>query len=209
MSPQDHRRSMFTTRSHSWREAGLARQLSRRAVKRARIQLVVVLPLLAGVLILYANRDSVFGSAYDQAVRAGTAVALLMLGWQIARDVGRGLRPVLFRRMDPGTAGAGGFLIPLVPMVVGGSTPPPGPGVTPLDIQRLLEETVKTPVRDRPRITLEEFDGDEVVVRIAAVPERASDGPKLASEVLAAVVREAAHTTTNGSGSAPAPDAGA
>src|SRR3954463_12535738 len=89
-------RQLFDTQSHSWREAGLARQLSRRAVKRARIQLVVVLPLLAGVLILYANRDSVFGNAYDQAVRAGTAVALLMLGWQIARDVGRGLRPVLF-----------------------------------------------------------------------------------------------------------------
>jgi uncharacterized protein (UPF0548 family) len=63
-------------------------------------------------------------------------------------------------------------------------------------------------VRGRPRITLEELDGDEVVVRIAAVPERASDGPKLASEVLAAVVREAAHTT-NGSGSAQASDEGA
>src|SRR6476619_5585292 len=88
-------RDLFATRSHSWREAGLARQLSRRAVKRARIQLVVVLPLLAGVLVLYANRESVFGHAYDQPVRAGTAVVLVMLGWQIARDVGRGLRPVL------------------------------------------------------------------------------------------------------------------
>src|SRR5258706_4677776 len=131
MSPQDHRRSMFTTRSHSWREAGLARQLSRRAVKRARIQLVVVLPLLAGVLILYANRDSVFGSAYDQAVRAGTAVALLMLGWQIARDVGRGLRPVLFPRMDPGTARTVGFLIPPVTMILPGFAPPPGAGGRP------------------------------------------------------------------------------
>jgi small conductance mechanosensitive channel len=82
------------------------------------------------------------------------------------------------------------------------------PGVTPVDIQRLLAETVKTPVRDRPRITLEELDGDEVVVRIAAVPERASDGPKLASEVLAAVGREAAHSGTNGSGSAPGPGPG-
>jgi small-conductance mechanosensitive channel len=306
---------MFTTRSHSWREAGLARQLSRRAVKRARIQLVVVLPLLAGVLVLYANRDSVFGHAYEQPVRAGTAVALLMLGWQIARDVGRGLRPVLFRRLDPGTAGTVGFLIRLVTMLVavyvalrvagldprtlalGGAftavvvglaaqqtlgnliagtvllsarpfrvgervrlqggglagtvegvvsslgllytvlasgddlimvpnavvlnvaivplKEPAGvdlrarlrPGVTPLDLQRLLEETVQTPLRDRPRITLEELDGDEVVVRIAAVPKRASDGPKLASEVLAAVARETAHPTTNGSGSEPGPGA--
>jgi hypothetical protein len=44
-------RDLFATRSHSWREAGLARQLSRRAVKRARIQVFVLLPLLAGVLV--------------------------------------------------------------------------------------------------------------------------------------------------------------
>jgi hypothetical protein len=42
-------------------------------------------------------------------------------------------------------------------------------------------------MRDVPRILLEELDGDDVVVRIQATPERASDGPKLASEVLAAV----------------------
>jgi len=60
-------------------------------------------------------------------------------------------------------------------------------GVTPIELQRLLEDSIETPVRDRPRIMLEELDGDEVVVRIAAVPQRASDGPKLANEVLSAV----------------------
>jgi small conductance mechanosensitive channel len=59
--------------------------------------------------------------------------------------------------------------------------------VTPLEVQELLEETIQTPLRDRPHITLEEIDGDEVVVRISATPERPSDGPKLASEVLEAV----------------------
>jgi small conductance mechanosensitive channel len=59
--------------------------------------------------------------------------------------------------------------------------------VTPLEVQELLDNAVETPVRDRPQITLEEIDGDAVVVRISATPERPSDGPKLASEVLEAV----------------------
>jgi small conductance mechanosensitive channel len=42
-----------------------------------------------------------------------------------------------------------------------------------------------------PRILLEELDGDDVVVRIQATPERASDGPQLATEVLAAVAPSA------------------
>ena len=69
------------------------------------------------------------------------------------------------------------------------------PGVTPSDIQRLLEETLMTPVRGEPHVTLEELDGDEVVVRIQAVPENASDGPRLASEVLSAVAGETARAT--------------
>jgi small conductance mechanosensitive channel len=64
-------------------------------------------------------------------------------------------------------------------------------GVTPVDVQELLQDAVDTPMRDSPRITLEELDGDEVVVRISATPERPSDGPRLASEVLQAV---GAHT---------------
>ena len=42
---------LFGTRSHSWREAGLARQLSRRAVKRARIQAFVLVPVLVAILV--------------------------------------------------------------------------------------------------------------------------------------------------------------
>ena len=224
-----------------------------------------------------------------------TAIALIILGWSLARDIGRWLQPALFRRMDPGTAGTVGFVIRLVTvsiallaalrivglelgtLAVGGafgavivglaaqqtlgnlfaglillsarpfrvgervrlkggniggeiegdvsslgllytvfasgedSIMVPNnvvlnvaviplrepaavdlrarlrPGVTPLDIQALVGEAVTTPVRGDPRITLEELDGDEVVVRISATPEHASDGPALASEVLAAV----------------------
>ena len=63
-------------------------------------------------------------------------------------------------------------------------------GVTPVEVQELLDKTIQTPLRDRPRITLEEIDGDEVVVRISATPERPSDGPRLASEVLEAVASQ-------------------
>ncbi|HKR99933.1 MAG TPA: hypothetical protein VJU79_10520, partial [Candidatus Dormibacteraeota bacterium] len=62
-------KKLFNTRSHSWREAGLARQLSRRTVKRARIQASVMAPLLAGVLIVYGYHDELFGHEYDTPVQ--------------------------------------------------------------------------------------------------------------------------------------------
>ena len=45
-------------------------------------------------------------------------VALVILGWAIARDLGRGLGPPLFRRLDPATAGTVGFLVRLVTVLV-------------------------------------------------------------------------------------------
>src|SRR4051794_21490688 len=111
-------RNFFSTHSHSWRDVGLARQLSRRAVKRARIQSLVLLPLLVGVLVVYGYRVRLFGPAWDGPVRIVTFLALISLGWQFARDVGRALGPTLFRRMDPGTAGTVGFLLRLVTMLV-------------------------------------------------------------------------------------------
>jgi small-conductance mechanosensitive channel len=103
---------MFETRSHSWREVGLARELSVRAVRRARRQAVVFGLLLAGVLVAYNYRDTLFG--VDMPARLITVVALIILGWAMARDVGRAMGPALFRRLDPGTAGTVGFLIRLV-----------------------------------------------------------------------------------------------
>jgi small conductance mechanosensitive channel len=289
---------LFDTQSHSWREAGLARQLSVRAVKRARIQAIVMVPLLIGILVGYGYRDQLFGKAYETPVQIATTVVLIVLGWQIARDVGRALGPTLFRRLDPGTAGTVGFLIRLVfvglaiivalrvagldprtlavggaftavivglaaqqtlgnliagtvllsarPFRVGERVRLQGGGiagqiegvvsslgllyttfaqgedhvmipnsvvlnvaivplrepdgvdlrarlpadVTPLEVQELLDSAIQTPVRSQPQITLEELDGDEVVVRISATPERPSDGPRLASEVLEAVATQ-------------------
>jgi small-conductance mechanosensitive channel len=61
------------------------------------------------------------------------------------------------------------------------------PNLTPEDVERLLRETIHTPMRGPPRVTLEELDDEALVVRIAATPEHPSDGPRLASELLAAV----------------------
>ena len=38
-----------------------------------------------------------------------TVLVLVILGWAIARDIGRGLGPPLFRRLDPATAGTVGL----------------------------------------------------------------------------------------------------
>ena len=287
---------MFKTRSHSWQQAGLAAQLRQEAAqqaKRARRELVVLLPLFAGVIVLYSYRDDIKG--YSLHIRIAAVILLIVLGWVVARALGRALGPLLFRRMDPATAGTVGFLVRLCAGIavllfalsIAGLKPETllaasaftavivglasqqtlgnvfagvvllsarpfrvgdrirlqaGPlagqiegtvaslgllftdlargedtimipntvvlssaivplrepdgvdlrarlaaGVTPLEVQELLDESIETPMRDRPQIALEEIDGDEVVVRISATPERPSDGPRLASEVLEAV----------------------
>jgi small conductance mechanosensitive channel len=287
-------------RGLAWREVGLARRLSRRAIKRARVQSLIGLPLMAGVLALYSARDELVGPEWDREARVVTAVLLLTLGWHLARDVGRALMPTLFRRVRPATAGAVDFLIRLATMLaaavaafriaglgtrtiafggavtavlvglaaqqtlghvfagtvlliarpfrvgervrlqggplagtVAGTVSSLGllyttlaseegpvmvpnaavlgsavvplrepqavelrarlrPDVTPADLEDRLRRRITTRMRGRPRVTLEELNGDEVVVRIAAVPEDPVDGPRLAGEVLAAVEEETA-----------------
>ena len=309
---------MFETRSHASQEVGLLRQISPRVVKRARLQALVLVPLFVGVVLLYDNRLRLLGTPgphghvatsleepLEAAVRVVTVLALMILGWAIARDVGRGLGPPLFRRLEPATAGTVGFVIRLTTVVlalvvalrvagieaktlalgtaftavifglaaqqtlgnlIAGTvllTARPfrvgervrlqgGPlagqiegtvsslgllyttfatgedsvmvpnsvvlnvavlplrepeavnlrarlraGMTPGDLQEILEKSLQTPLRDAPRITLEELDGDEVVVLISATPRVASEGRHLASELLSVVSRETsaqAHT---------------
>lgn len=318
---------MFETRSQAWREVGLLRQISPRVVKRARLEALVLVPLFVAVVVFYDNRVSVLGAAgthgkaahklepaLEAPLEIATVVVLVILGWAIARDVGRGLGPPLFRRLDPATAGTVGFLIRLLTIVLallvalrvagieartlalGGAFtavifglaaqqtlgnviagtvllsarpfrvgdrvrmqggPLAGqiegtvsslgllyttfakgedsimvpnsvvlnsaviplrepdavnlrarlrPGMTPADLQELLERELQTPLRDPARITLEELDGAEVVVQIAATPRVAADGRQLASELLAIVsrvTRAGARTPSSAPGDGP------
>jgi small-conductance mechanosensitive channel len=60
--------------------------------------------------------------------------------------------------------------------------------IRPSHIQGILDSNVTTPTRKAPSVLLEEINGDSIVVRVQAVPERHSDGAKLADEVIAALV---------------------
>jgi small conductance mechanosensitive channel len=62
-----------------------------------------------------------------------------------------------------------------------------GAGIRPSHVQAVLDEGIDTPTRSEPRVLLEEIDGEDVVVRVQATPERASDGAKLADEIIAAL----------------------
>jgi len=306
---------MFETRSQAWREVGLLRQISPRVVKRARLQALLLVPLFVVVVVIYDHRVQLFGTrvaarpghpahrhleqALDTPITVIAVLLLVILGWAIARDVGRGLGPPLFRRLDPATAGTVGFLIRLATialalivalrvagieartLALGGaftavifglaaqqtlgnliagmvllSARPfrvgdlvrlqGGPiggelegtvaslgllyttlakgensilvpnssvlnaailplrepqdvnlrarvraDIAPGELQELLERAIKTQLRDAPRITLEEIDGDEVIVQIAATPRLAAEGRNLASELLDVVSQEA------------------
>jgi small conductance mechanosensitive channel len=89
--------------------------LTQRA-RRAKWELALLVPLLALTLAAYGERERIFG--LDAPVRVAAAVVMVILGWALARDLGRFTAPALFRRMDPGTAGTAGFLIRLVFVVV-------------------------------------------------------------------------------------------
>jgi small-conductance mechanosensitive channel len=102
-------------RSHIPAAPARARSLTLQTAKharRAKAELVVIVPLLAITLYCYLRREELFGA--DTPVRVGTALVIVVLGWALARDLGRSTAPALFRRMDPATAGTVGFLIRLV-----------------------------------------------------------------------------------------------
>jgi len=294
-----HLERMFETRSDAWERVGLAVDVSQRGVKRARRESAVLLVLLLGVLVFYWNRNSILGHDtvrhWSTWIQWGTVVALLALGWTIARDVGQAAAPTVFRRMDPATAGTVGFLIRLVTLaitvmmalsvagvesssLVAGSAftaivlglaaqqtlgnlfaglvlltarpfrvgerirlqagalggqldgivsslglmyttlargddrimiPNNGvlsavvvplrepdsvdvkvrlrSGVRPSHVQQQLDDQLSVPTRSTPTVLLEELDGDDVVVRVQATPDHATDGARLADEIIVAL----------------------
>jgi small-conductance mechanosensitive channel len=118
---------MFETRSAAWSEVGLLPQVRPGAVRRARWHALLLVPLFVGVVALYEHRRELLGlnshghghlSWLEAPTRLVTVLVLLILGWTIARDVGRAFGPALFRRLDPAMAGTVGFVIRLLTVAV-------------------------------------------------------------------------------------------
>ncbi len=61
-------------------------------------------------------------------------------------------------------------------------------GVSLSHVQAILDTNISVDTRSAPSVVLEEIDGNSVVVRVKATPERSSDGARLADEVIAALV---------------------
>jgi small conductance mechanosensitive channel len=59
--------------------------------------------------------------------------------------------------------------------------------IDPEEVQERVTSALSVETREAPHVALEEYDGDEVVVRIRAVPNDSTEGGALAREVLRAV----------------------
>ena len=57
-------------------------------------------------------------------------------------------------------------------------------GIRPSQVQALLDANVSIPTRSPATVLLQELDGDELVVRVQATPDDASDGAHLADEII-------------------------
>jgi small conductance mechanosensitive channel len=104
---------MPATKSHAWEQAGLAAQLMQRDARRARLEALVLAPLIAAVLVAFSLRTRLFPGVDPVWIRLVTFLLLVVLGYRLARDIGRALGPPLLRRLEPGTAGTIGFLVRL------------------------------------------------------------------------------------------------
>ena len=62
-----------------------------------------------------------------------------------------------------------------------------GRGIRVSQVQDILDDSVKTPTRRKAQVLLEQLDGDDVVVRVQATPDRADDGARLADEIIDAL----------------------
>ena len=113
---------MFETRSEAWAAVGLSVDYSQRAVRRAQREAMVLIPLFIAVLVAYDHRRGLLGrhtaGTLHTPLQILVAVALVIIGWAVARDIGRFAGPTFLRRMDPATAGTVGFLVRLLLIVI-------------------------------------------------------------------------------------------
>jgi small conductance mechanosensitive channel len=110
-------RTAFESRTQVWREAGLGSEIDAAAARRSKRGAIYALVLIAAVLFCFSNRKTLF-PGYGLEVRIATVVLLVLLGVALARSLARGFAPMLYRRLEPGTAGTVGFLLRLLTIVI-------------------------------------------------------------------------------------------
>lgn len=99
--------------------ARVAKQLREQATvraRRARTHIVLLVPLIVAVVFAYYHRRALFGM--DVPVRIACVIALVILGWSFAMNLGRAVGPALLHRLDPATAGTVDFLIRLLTLIL-------------------------------------------------------------------------------------------
>ena len=87
------------------------------AARGALREALLTVPLFVAVLVSYNERGAWWPSGYATPLRIGTVVLLVVLGYAIAREIGRIIAPFLLGRVDPATAGTLGFLVRLVTVI--------------------------------------------------------------------------------------------
>jgi small conductance mechanosensitive channel len=110
-------RSAFESRTRIWREVGLGSEIDAAQARRSKRGALYAAILIAAVLFAFSERKTLF-PGYGLEVKIATVVLLVLLGWALARSLGRGFAPMLYRRLEPGTAGTVGFLLRLLTIVL-------------------------------------------------------------------------------------------
>jgi small conductance mechanosensitive channel len=119
MAPEERNDPTRQSDIHYYRESALARRLTAQAAaqaRRARREAVLLVVVGAGLILLWEFREDLFGT--DVPVKIATAVLIAIVGWRLARDLGRALAPRLLRRFDSGTATTISFLVQLAALAV-------------------------------------------------------------------------------------------
>jgi len=131
---------MFETRSDAWEKVGLSFEVNQKEVKRAQRQAIL---FLIGIVAVYVATRILLDQNHDKAgcttapkcqqvsllynwgvgnletiVQIAAALLVLLLGWGLARAIGRFVGPTFLRRMDPATAGTFGFVLRLATMAI-------------------------------------------------------------------------------------------
>src|SRR5246127_4994736 len=118
---------MFETRSDAWERVGLSIDVDERESKQARNNVFRLVPLLIAVIVAF---DWVSGNGWQALGHHGgtshlktpitivTVIAVMAIGFALARSIGKSVGPTFFRRMDPATAGTVAFLLRLATMAI-------------------------------------------------------------------------------------------